>query len=88
MKKSDLIKTLAEKFDTTQAGAKEMLEKFELTILELLESGEEVPFLGKFKVKEAPQRNARNPKTGEPVVVEARKKLTYKPSKEVKATIK
>ena len=41
----------------------------------------EIRGLGTFKVKKMPARNARNPKTGEPIRIEEKNKLRWKSSK-------
>jgi len=52
------------------------------TIVEALEDGEDVLItgFGRWKVREKPERPGRNPKTGETMVVSARKVVTWKPS--------
>ena len=49
-------------------------------------SGEEIslPGFGKFKVKDTPEREGRNPTSGEKIKIAASKKLTYSPAKAVK----
>ena len=46
-----------------------------------------IPNFGSFNVISKPSRNARNPKTGEHVVVPARKILKFKPSSKIKNLI-
>ena len=41
----------------------------------------EIRGLGTFKVKKMPARNARNPKTGESIMIEEKNKLKWKSSK-------
>lgn len=43
-----------------------------------------VPGFGKFKVKETPAREGRNPATGATIKIAASKKLTFTPAKAVK----
>jgi len=43
-----------------------------------------LPGFGKFKVQHRPERQARNPRTGETVTVAAVRKLVYQPAKVVK----
>ncbi|UXU74340.1 MULTISPECIES: HU family DNA-binding protein [unclassified Paracoccus (in: a-proteobacteria)] len=40
-----------------------------------------LPGFGRFSVKESPAREARNPRTGESIRVEARRTLRFRPSK-------
>jgi DNA-binding protein HU-beta len=43
-----------------------------------------IPGFGKFKVKDTPEREARNPATGATIKVAAAKKLTFTPAKALK----
>ncbi|MBN9030935.1 MAG: DNA-binding protein [Rhizobiales bacterium 63-7] len=43
-----------------------------------------LPGFGKFKVKDAPEREARNPATGAMIKVAASKKITFTPAKALK----
>ncbi|KAA0693732.1 HU family DNA-binding protein [Neorhizobium sp. P12A] len=46
-----------------------------------------IPGFGKFKVKETPEREARNPGTGAMIKVAAARKLTFTPAKALKDTM-
>ena len=85
MNKSDLVKALSVKMDSTQVKAKEVLEMVETTIYEALVSDKEVSVLGgKFVVEFKEATEARNPKTGEKVPVPAKNKVKFKAGKEIK----
>ena len=43
--------------------------------------------LGILEVKSRPERNGRNPATGEPITIKASKKIAFRPAKELKAAI-
>lgn len=43
-----------------------------------------LPGFGKFKVKETPARDGRNPSTGATIKIAASKKLTFAPAKAIK----
>lgn len=43
-----------------------------------------IPGFGKFKVKETPAREVRNPSTGATIKIAASKKLSFTPAKAVK----
>jgi hypothetical protein len=43
-----------------------------------------IPGFGKFKVKDTPEREARNPATGQTIKVAAAKKLNFAPAKALK----
>ena len=56
------------------------------SIMSAVAKGEEIslPGFGKFKVKETPEREGRNPTSGEKIKIAASPKLTYSPAKSVK----
>lgn len=61
----------------------------DVAVAELLGGGEvSFPGLGKFKVKETAERLARNPNTGEPIYIQAGKKVVFVPAKELKTALK
>lgn len=43
-----------------------------------------LPGFGKFKVKETPEREGRNPSTGATIKISASKKLSFTPAKAIK----
>jgi integration host factor subunit alpha len=61
----------------------EMMESVFAIMKESLEAGEpiKVSGFGSFEVKQKAERKGRNPQTGEAITIEARKVLTFKPSK-------
>ncbi|WHS30395.1 HU family DNA-binding protein [Brucella sp. NM4] len=70
----------------TKAQAKAIVDSVFRQIAEAAKTGTEtnVPGFGKFKVKETPAREGRNPATGETIKIAASKKLTFTPAKAVK----
>ncbi|MEH7210071.1 HU family DNA-binding protein [Priestia megaterium] len=74
----DVVKAIAEKQGITQKDAKAGLDAFREVVVEALERGEDVSLKGfvTFATKEVAQREAKNPKTGEAVTVEAHRKAT------------
>lgn len=74
----ETVKALAEKTGTTQKVAREHLDAFKEVVVESLESGEGVDLKGfvKFETKEVAERTAKNPKTGEAVLVPAHRKAS------------
>jgi nucleoid DNA-binding protein len=85
MTKKDIIKTLADKFEVSQADSKRIVQgTFNAIVDTLLSEGRiELRGFGVFEVKTRKQRNARNPQTGETVVVPERKVIAFKPGKEL-----
>ncbi|MDR2141679.1 MAG: HU family DNA-binding protein [Deltaproteobacteria bacterium] len=59
-----------------------LLDSFLQAIKETLDRGEEarLPHLGRFGLRWTPQRPGRNPKTGEPIQIPAKKRVTFSPS--------
>jgi len=87
--KADLVKTIAEKAAITQEAAKDVVQQIlDETIEGMLRDGTVfIPKFGKFNVQHKVARPARVPKTGEPVMVTARKRPSFKPSRLLKARI-
>jgi len=91
MNTSELVTKIAETngVSKTQAQAivDSMLKSIMLkSIMSAAAKGEEIslPGFGKFKVKETPEREGRNPASGEKIKIAASRKLTYLPAKAVK----
>ena len=87
MTKSELIDALAAKqshlaFNDVESAVKVML----VHMIQTLTSGEriEIRGFGTFNLRYQPSRTARNPKTGEAVVLPAKHKVHFKPGKELK----
>lgn len=70
----------------TRTQAKSIVDSVFKTIADAAASGAEtsLPGFGKFKVKETPEREGRNPSTGATIKIAASKKLTFTPAKAVK----
>ena len=81
--KSDLINQVyASNPKMTKAQAREAVETIIRIIKSSLENGDDVLLsgFGKFNVKAKSARKGRNPKTGESMMLDARKVVTFKPS--------
>ncbi len=70
----------------TKIQAKGIVEAVFKAIADAASSDAEtsIPGFGKFKVKASPEREGRNPSTGEKMTVTASKKLTFAPAKALK----
>jgi DNA-binding protein HU-beta len=70
----------------TKTQAKAIVESVFKQISDAARSGAEtsIPGFGKFKVKDTPAREGRNPATGATIKIAASKKLTFAPAKAVK----
>lgn len=86
MNNSELADKLATDNDITKADAKKLVDGVFAAIGDAAAKGEEISLngFGKFKVKDSPEREGRNPATGEAMTIKASKKLTFTPAKAVK----
>ena len=77
---------MAEKTSMSKKDTGLALDAFIETIQDTLADGDDVKLVGfgTFKVKETAERNARNPKTGEEIVVPAGRKPVFTMSKTFK----
>jgi len=86
MNNADLADAVAAAHDLTKADARKLVDAVFATIADSAAKGEEVSLngFGKFKVKDTPAREGRNPSTGATIQIAAAKKLTFAPAKAVK----
>lgn len=86
MNNSELADKLAADHGITKADAKKLVDGVFVAIGDAAAKGEEISLngFGKFKVKDSPEREGRNPATGEAMTIKASKKLTFTPAKAVK----
>jgi nucleoid DNA-binding protein len=85
--KKDIVETIANRTGLTQIDTKAIVECFLDSIAKALIEGKniEIRGFGRFKVREKKGRLAHNPRTGEPVQVEAGIKPIFEASKQLKA---
>jgi DNA-binding protein HU-beta len=83
---NEIAEKIAGEHGLTKAQAKAVVETVFRQIADAATSGAETSIagFGKFKVKDMPEREARNPSTGATIKVAASKKLTFTPAKAVK----
>jgi nucleoid DNA-binding protein len=81
--KKDIVKKISGTFDLPQADVKNVVQSVMDSIVDAVatEGRIELRGFGVFEAKERAPRKARNPKTGETVMVPARKVVTFKPGK-------
>ena len=86
MKTTDLIEYVATEAGLEKAQAKKAVEAVIAGIVDAARKGDEVNLagFGKFKVKDSPARQGRNPGTGESMEIAASRKLSFSPAKQVK----
>ncbi len=89
MKTTDLIEHVAAEAGLEKARAKKAVEAVIAGIVDAAKRGDEVSLtgFGKFKVKDSPARQGRNPATGESIEIAASRKLGFSPAKQVKDTL-
>jgi len=82
MTKADIVERVAEQCGITKKDSIDMVESVFSIIKSTLETGEEIKVsgFGKFEVRKKHERRGRNPQTGEAIVIEARRILSFKPS--------
>lgn len=86
MNNAELAETLVANHAMSKADARKAVDSLLSAIVAAAKQGEEVSLsgFGKFKVKDSPAREGRNPATGEAMQIAASKKLTFTPAKPVK----
>ncbi len=85
MNNTDIADAIATSHGITKADARKLVDAVFGTIADAAAKGEEVSLngFGKFKVKDTPERQGRNPATGEAITISASKKLGFTPAKAV-----
>jgi DNA-binding protein HU-beta len=86
MNNTDLAEKIAEGSGLTKADARKLVDAVIAAIADAAAAGDEVSLngFGKFKVKDVPAREGRNPSTGATIQIAASKKLSFAPAKAVK----
>jgi DNA-binding protein HU-beta len=86
MNNTDLAEHLATAHGITKADARKYVDGVFAAIADAAAKGDEVALngFGKFKVKDTPARQGRNPSTGEAIQIAASRKLAFTPAKAVK----
>ncbi len=89
MNKSELIEVIAKQADLSKAQVTSALKCYHETVSSTLAAGERVEILGfgTFSVAERSERPGRNPKTGEALVIKAKKVVKFKPGKELSTNL-
>ena len=82
MTKADWIQGVQESLAMSKKEATQIVETVLELIKETLKRGEKIKIssFGNFVVREKKERMGRNPQTNEPIVISARRVLTFKPS--------
>ena len=86
MNGNDLAQLLSSAHGLTKADAKTYVDAVFAAIGDAATKGEEISLngFGKFSVKRVPEREGRNPATGEPMTIKAATKISFKAAKALK----
>jgi len=85
MTKAEFLDNLAKRLEVSKQESDRVLEAVLETLRSALVNGEKIDLrgLGSFKVRESKSRQGRNPKTGEAIVIPAKRSAAFKPGKEL-----
>jgi DNA-binding protein HU-beta len=87
MTKSEIIGHLAEKIGLPKKQVAELLDELTQLAYKEAHNGFSVPGLGKLVVVDRAARMGRNPKTGEPLQIPAKRALKFRLAKEAKDSV-
>jgi len=89
MTKNELVDNLAKETGLTKALAKQVIETIIVQTTKTLkkEGRFALAGLGTFEVVKRAKRTARNPRTGEPVIIKAHKAVRFRPAKALKDAV-
>ena len=89
LKKVDMIKSIHDQFGFSKDKSADMFESVLEIIRQSLVDGEEVKIsgFGKFYLIEKKARNGRNPHTGEHIIIEPRRIVSFKYSSRTRAKL-
>src|SRR3974390_2548896 len=89
MTKADIVENVCRTCGFAKKESYDLVESVFSIVKATLETGQEVKIsgFGKFEVKQKNPRRGRNPQTGESIVLDPRKVLTFKPSNLLRSAI-
>jgi DNA-binding protein HU-beta len=89
MNKADIIARISQETSLSKRKSALALNAMLTTMIASMEAGEEVilPGFGIFSVKENKARRCRNPKTGEGMIIPARKSVRFRPGQNLKQAV-
>jgi DNA-binding protein HU-beta len=89
MTKAELVSKIAEEHNLSKSKADKILKSVFENISKALEKGERVaiPDFGIFDTRERKERVGRNPKTGEEVIIPAKRVPYFRASKRLKTRV-
>jgi len=88
--KKEIVRTISEEIGLTQLQTKEIVQKTFDAIVDALVREERIELrnFGVFEVKRRAARKARNPRTGDKVLVPEKFVVTFKPGKEMEERVR
>jgi DNA-binding protein HU-beta len=89
VRKQNLVRAVAEETGQNEAQATKSVNAVFNAIEQALAAGDEVNIsgFGSFKVVERSAREGRNPQTGEPMTIAARKSPVFRPGTQLKRAV-
>jgi DNA-binding protein HU-beta len=86
MNNADLAEKISADLNLTKADARKAVDAVFAAIGDAAATGDEISLngFGKFKVKDSPEREGRNPATGAAMTIKASRKLSFTPAKGIK----
>ncbi len=85
----ELAERVAAEQDLDKTQARKVIEATLKVVVDAAKGGAEValPGFGKFKVQDRPEREGRNPATGEAMTLAPSRKLAFSPAKALKTAL-
>jgi len=85
MNKAQLIDAMAAEANLSKADAKKALDAFVKATSDALKTGDRVALVGfgSFSISERSARTGRNPQTGKPITIKAKKIIKFKAGSEL-----
>jgi integration host factor subunit alpha len=82
MTKADIVEKICAVNGFSKKESAEIVEQVFVILKDTLKNGDKIKIsgFGSFVVREKADRRGRNPQTGEELIIESRKVLTFKPS--------
>jgi Bacterial nucleoid DNA-binding protein len=89
MNKAELIDAIAQESGLTKADSKKALDALISTASATLKKGESITLVGfgSFSVAQREAKTGRNPQTGKPLEIPAKKVVKFKPGSELSASV-
>lgn len=89
MNKGELVEAIAKEADISKAQAQAALDAFVKQVQRALKKGQKVTLVGfgTFSTSKRSARTGRNPQTGKPIKIPAKKVAKFSPGKSLKSAI-